>query len=139
MKTTLTSTKLITKYEKELCLNLIVIIAEVNWIYGLPGSGKIEFVKDSLRIYDLMKKHDFIHTRLRSHKNIIYKNVTNNKTLKYMMKMFSGDPLIVKISYCHYNFLPTTIYVTCEFELKQFCSHYRIYVDKDGVVIYSSK
>jgi hypothetical protein len=58
-------------------------IPEVNWIYGHPGLGKIEFTQDSLKTYDLMKKHDFVYTRLRSHKNIIYdENVTNNERLK---------------------------------------------------------
>jgi hypothetical protein len=48
------------------------------------------------------------------------------------MKMFSGDPLIVKIPHSHYNFLPAIIYVTCEFQPEEFCSHYRKYAEKDG-------
>jgi hypothetical protein len=48
------------------------------------------------------------------------------------MKMFSGDPLIVKISYGYCNFLPVIIYVTCEFDPKEFYSHYRKYEEKDG-------
>jgi sulfopyruvate decarboxylase TPP-binding subunit len=46
-----------------------------------------------------MTKKDFVYTGLRGHKNIIYENVTNNERLKNLMKMFSGDPLIVKIPY----------------------------------------
>jgi putative component of membrane protein insertase Oxa1/YidC/SpoIIIJ protein YidD len=48
------------------------------------------------------------------------------------MKMLSDDHLVVKIPYGHYNFLPSIIYVTCEFDPKEFCSHYRKYVEKDG-------
>jgi hypothetical protein len=55
------------------------------------------------------------------------------------MKMFSDDPLIVKIPYGNYNFLPSIIYVTCEFNPKELCSHYRIYGEKVDVMIYSSK
>jgi hypothetical protein len=47
------------------------------------------------------------------------------------MKIFSND-LIVKILYSHYNFLPAIIYVTCEFDPKEFCLHYRKYGEKDG-------
>jgi hypothetical protein len=79
-----------------------------------------------------MRKQDFVYTGLRDHKNIIYENVTNYERLENLMKMFSGYPLIVKIPYGHYNFLPSIIYVTCEFDTKEFCSHYRIYVEKDG-------
>jgi hypothetical protein len=46
--------------------------------------------------------------------------------------MFSGDPLIVKIPYIQYNFLPIIIYVTCEFDPKEFCFQYRKYAEKDG-------
>jgi hypothetical protein len=48
------------------------------------------------------------------------------------MKMFSGNPLVVKIPYGHYNFLSSIIYVASEFELKEFCSHYRKYAEKGG-------
>jgi hypothetical protein len=44
-----------------------------------------------------MRKQDFLYTGLRCHKNIIYENVTNHERLVDLMKMFSGDPLIVKI------------------------------------------
>jgi hypothetical protein len=73
-----------------------------------------------------MRKKDFVYTGLRGHKNIIYENVTNTERLEDLMKMFSGDPLVVKIPYGHYNFLPSIIYVTCVFDPKEFCSHYRI-------------
>jgi hypothetical protein len=43
--------------------------------------------------------------------------------------MFSGDPLVVKIPYHN---LPSIIYVTCEFDTKEFCSHYRLYKEKGG-------
>jgi hypothetical protein len=46
--------------------------------------------------------------------------------------MFSGDPHIVMIEYCHYNIFPPIIYVSCEFDPKVFCSHYRKYEEKDG-------
>jgi hypothetical protein len=56
------------------------------------------------------------------------------------MKMFSGDPLVVKIPYGLYNFLPSIIYVTCEFEPKEFCSHYKKNMRRrTDVMIYSSK
>jgi hypothetical protein len=48
------------------------------------------------------------------------------------MKTFSNDPLVVKIPYGNYNFLPSKIYVTCQYDLKEFCSHYRKYAEKDG-------
>jgi putative component of membrane protein insertase Oxa1/YidC/SpoIIIJ protein YidD len=48
------------------------------------------------------------------------------------MKTFSGDPLIVKIPYGQDNFLPSIIYVTCVFDPKEFCSHYRMYKEKGG-------
>jgi putative component of membrane protein insertase Oxa1/YidC/SpoIIIJ protein YidD len=79
-----------------------------------------------------MKKHDFIYTGLWGYKNIIYENVTNCKRLEDLMRIFSNYPLIVKIPYDRHNFLPAIIYVTCEFEPKEFCSHYRKYVEKDG-------
>jgi hypothetical protein len=79
--------------------------------------GKTEFPQEYLKIYDLMKKQDFIYTGLRSHKNIIYKNGVNPERLEDLVKMFSGDPLVVKIP--------------CEFDLKEFCSHYRKYEEKD--------
>jgi hypothetical protein len=79
-----------------------------------------------------MRKHDFVYTGLHGHKNIIYENVTNHERLEDLMKMFSGDPLIIKIPYGPYNFLPSIIYVTCEFDLKEFCSYYRKYTEKDG-------
>jgi hypothetical protein len=101
-------------------------------MYGSPGSGKTEFSKDCLKTYNLMRKHDFLHTGLRGHKNIIYENVTNHERLEELMKMFSCDPLIVKISYYHYNFLQSIIYVTCKFSPKEFCSNYRKYAEKDG-------
>jgi hypothetical protein len=79
-----------------------------------------------------MTKKDFVYTGLRDHKNIIYENVINHERLEDLIKMFSGDALIVKIPYGNYNFLQTIIYVTCEFDSKEFCSHYRIYKEKDG-------
>jgi hypothetical protein len=79
-----------------------------------------------------MRKKDFIYTGLRGHKNNIYENVTNNERLEDLMKMFSDDPLVVKIPYGNYNFLPSVIYVTCQYDLKEFCSHYRKYAEKDG-------
>jgi hypothetical protein len=48
------------------------------------------------------------------------------------MKMFSGDPLVVKIPYKNYNFLPSIIYITCTIDPKEFCSNYRKYAEKDG-------
>jgi putative component of membrane protein insertase Oxa1/YidC/SpoIIIJ protein YidD len=48
------------------------------------------------------------------------------------MKMFSGDPLVGKIPYCPYNFLPPINYITCQFYPKDFCSHYRKYEEKGG-------
>jgi hypothetical protein len=107
-------------------------IPELNWIYGPPGSGKTEFAQNCLKTYDLMKKQDFIYIGLRGHKNIIYENVTNHEKLEDLMKMFSGDPVVVKIPYGHYNFLPAIFYVTCQFDPKEFCSHYRKYEKKDG-------
>jgi hypothetical protein len=79
-----------------------------------------------------MKKQHFVYAGLRGPENIIYENVTNHERLEDLMKMFSGDPLVVKISYGHYNFLPTIIYVTWEFDPKEFCSHYRKYEEKGG-------
>jgi hypothetical protein len=79
-----------------------------------------------------MNKHDFVCTGFRGYKNIIYENVSNHKRLEDLMKMFSGDPLVVKIPYNHYKFLPAIIYVTCKFNPKEFCSHYRKYAEKDG-------
>jgi hypothetical protein len=79
-----------------------------------------------------MRKHHFVYTGLRGHKNIIYENVTNHERLEDLMKIFSSDPLIVKIPYVHYNFLPSVINITCEFDHKEFCSHYREYEKKDG-------
>jgi hypothetical protein len=72
-----------------------------------------------------MRKKDFLYTELQSHENIIYENVTKHERLEDLMKMFSGDPFVVKIPHAHYNFLPAIIYVTCEFDPKEFCSHYR--------------
>jgi hypothetical protein len=46
--------------------------------------------------------------------------------------MFSGNPLVVKIPYGNYNFLPSIIYVTCQYDPKEFCSHYRFYKEKSG-------
>jgi hypothetical protein len=60
-----------------------------------------------------------------------YESVANHEKLEDL-KMFSGDPLIIKIPYGHYNFLPSIIYVTCEFDPKEFYSHYRIYKEKNG-------
>jgi putative component of membrane protein insertase Oxa1/YidC/SpoIIIJ protein YidD len=48
------------------------------------------------------------------------------------MKMLSDDRLVVKIPYGHYNFLPSIIYVTCQYDPKEFCSHYRFYKEKNG-------
>jgi hypothetical protein len=106
-------------------------IPEVNWTYGPPGSGKTEFEQDWLKTYDFMKKQDFVYTGLHGHKNIIYENITNHERLEDLMKMFSGDPLIVKIPYGRYNFLPAIIYVSCKFDTKEFCSHYVKYEEKD--------
>jgi hypothetical protein len=78
-----------------------------------------------------MRKHDFVYTGLRGHKNIIYENVTNHERLEDLMKMFSGDLFVVKIPYGHYNFLSSIIYFTCQFYPKEFCSHYRKYEEKD--------
>jgi hypothetical protein len=72
-----------------------------------------------------MRKQDFVYIGLRDHKNIIYENVTNHERLENLMKMCSGDPLVGKIPYDHYTFLPAIIYVTCEFELKEFYSYYK--------------
>jgi hypothetical protein len=79
-----------------------------------------------------MRKQDFDYTGLRGHKNIIYENVTNNERLEDLMKMFSDDHLVVKIPCNNYNFLPSIIYVTCQFDPKEFCFHYRKYEEKDG-------
>jgi hypothetical protein len=79
-----------------------------------------------------MKKVKFVYTRVFGHKNIIYENVTNHERLEDLIKMFSDNPLIVKISYDRYNLLQTTIYVTCEFESKEFSSHYKKIEEKDG-------
>jgi hypothetical protein len=108
-------------------------ISELNRIYRPPGSEKTEFAQDCLKTYNLMKKHDFVYTGLQGHKNIIYENVTNHERERVvdLMKIFSGDPLIVKIPYWHYNFLPAIIYVTCKFDPKEFCSHCRKYEEKD--------
>jgi hypothetical protein len=73
-----------------------------------------------------MKKQDFVYTELRGYKNIIYENITDHKILKHLMKILSDDSLALKIQYCHYKFLPAIIYITCEFEHKEFYSHYRI-------------
>jgi hypothetical protein len=78
-----------------------------------------------------MRKQDFVYTGLRSHKNIIHENVGNHERLEDLMKMFSGDSLVVKISNGNYNFLPSIIYVTSEFDPKKFCSHYRKHEEKD--------
>jgi hypothetical protein len=88
---------------------------------------KTEFAQNCLKTYDLMRKHDFLFTGLRGYKNVIYENVKNNEKLEQIkiMRMFSGDPLVIKISYCYYNFLPIIIYVFCEFDPKEFCFHYR--------------
>jgi putative component of membrane protein insertase Oxa1/YidC/SpoIIIJ protein YidD len=107
-------------------------IPEVAWIYGLPGSGKTEFAQGSLKTYDIMTKKDFVYTGLRGHKNIIYENVTNNERLEDLIKMFSDDHLIIKIPHYYYNFLPSIIYVTCQYDPKEFCSHYRLYKEKSG-------
>jgi hypothetical protein len=136
LRTTLKSTKLITELSKKIAYERDCHkqreIPEINWIYRPQGSGKTEFAQDCLKRYDLIKKRDFVNTGLRDYKNIIYENVINNEKLEYMMKMLSGDPLIVKIPYEHYLFLPTIIYFICEFYPKVFCSHYRKYEEKDG-------
>jgi hypothetical protein len=88
-------------------------------------SAKTEFAQHCLNTYDLMRKQDFVCTGLRGHKNFIYENVTNHERLEDLIKMILGDLLIVKIPYRHYNFLSTIIYVTCEFDIKEFCSHYK--------------
>jgi hypothetical protein len=106
-------------------------IPKLNWIYGHPGSEKTEFAQESLKIFNLIRKQNFICTGLRGHKNIIYENVTNHERLEDLMKMFSGDYLVVKIPYGDYNSLPTIIYITCEFDSKEFCSHYRKHGEKD--------
>jgi hypothetical protein len=59
--------------------------------YGSSGSGKTEFAQDCLRIYDLMRKQDFVYTGLLDHKNIIYENITNHERFVDLMKMFPGD------------------------------------------------
>jgi hypothetical protein len=84
-------------------------IPEVGWIYGLPGSGKTEFAQDCLKTYDIMRKKDSVYTRLRGHKNIIYENITNHEILEDLMKMFSGDPLVVKIPYGNFTSLANMI------------------------------
>jgi hypothetical protein len=71
-----------------------------------------------------MRKQDFVYIGLHDHKNIIYENVTNHERLEDLMKMISSDLIIVKIPYGNYNFLPSIIYVTCEFDPKEFCSRY---------------
>jgi putative component of membrane protein insertase Oxa1/YidC/SpoIIIJ protein YidD len=78
-----------------------------------------------------VRKQNFFYTGLRDHTNIIYENVTNHERLEQLMKMFSNEPFVVKIPYGHYNFLPTIIFVTCQFDPKEFCSHYRKYEEKD--------
>jgi hypothetical protein len=62
----------------------------------------------------------------------MYENVTNHERLVNLMKMFSGNLLVVKIPYCHYYCSPAIIYVKCEFHPKEFCLYYRKYVEKDG-------
>jgi hypothetical protein len=57
-------------------------IPEINWMYGPPGSGKTEFVQDCLKTYDLMKKHEFVYSRLRGHENIIYENVLDDDVFR---------------------------------------------------------
>jgi hypothetical protein len=79
-----------------------------------------------------MRKKDFVNTGLRGHKNIIYENVTNTERLEDLIKMFSDNHLVVKILYGYYNFLLFVIYVTCSFDPKEFCSHYRVYKEKNG-------
>jgi hypothetical protein len=79
-----------------------------------------------------MRKENFVYTGLHGHTNIIYENVTNHERLEQLMKMFSNDPLAVKIPYGYYNFLQSIIYVTCEFDPNEFCLHYRRYNEKGG-------
>jgi hypothetical protein len=129
-KTTHRSTKLITKHSLERDSHKEREIPELNWIYGPPGSGKTEFGPDCLKTYGIMRKQDFLHTGLRGYKYIIYENVTNHERLEDLMKMFSDNPLIANIPYNHYNFLPSIIYIICEFDPKEFCSHYRKYAEK---------
>jgi hypothetical protein len=85
-----------------------------------------------------MRKQEFVYTGLRGDKNIIYENVTNHERLKDLMKMFSNDLFIVKIPYCHYNFLPAIIYVTCEFDLKELVHIIENMQRRVDIVIYSS-
>jgi hypothetical protein len=85
-----------------------------------------------LKTYDIKRKKYFVYTGLHGHKNIIYENVTTTERLEDLMKMFSDDHLVVKIPYCHYNFLPSIIYVTCQYDPKEFCSHNRMYKEKGG-------
>jgi hypothetical protein len=47
------------------------------------------------------------------------------------MKIFSGSTLVVMIPNNRYIFLPSIIYVTCQYDLKEFCSHYKKYEEKD--------
>jgi hypothetical protein len=77
------------------------------------------------------KRQVSLHWTSWSQKHHIYRNLSYNGRLQHLMKMFSGDPLLEKIPYSHYNFLPTTIYVTYEFDPKEFYSHYRKYEEKD--------
>jgi hypothetical protein len=114
-------------------------ILEFKWIYRPTGSGKIEFSLVSLKTYDLMRKQDFVYTGLGNHKNIIYENATNHERLEYMMKMFSGCPLVVKIPYVHYNFLPTIIYITYEFNHNYSAHIIENMRRRMGIVICSSK
>jgi hypothetical protein len=79
-----------------------------------------------------MRKENFVYIGLHGHTNIIYENVTNHERLEQLMKMFSNDPLAVKIPYGYYDFLPSIIYVTCELDPNQFCLHYKRYNEKDG-------
>jgi hypothetical protein len=55
-------------------------IPEVNWIFGPPGSGKTEFAQESVKTYDLMKKHDFIYTGLRVIKTLYMRML---QTMRY--------------------------------------------------------
>jgi putative component of membrane protein insertase Oxa1/YidC/SpoIIIJ protein YidD len=47
------------------------------------------------------------------------------------MKMFSNNPLTVKIPYGNYYILPSIIYTTCEYNPLEFCSDYKIIEEKD--------
>jgi hypothetical protein len=114
-------------------------IPEFNWIYGHLCLGKTDYEQDSLKTYDLMKKHDFLYIGFRDHKNIIYENVTNKERQEHMMKMFSGDPLIIKIPCYHYNFYQLQFMSLGNLIQKNSAQIIENMRRRMGIVIYNSK